>query len=113
MTREVDSIIAYGLAAKTGCVVTDINSPGVHTAGGDHYKAGTPSASGTKGRAVDFGGYGTHARGQELSLALHFLKVERRLSELIYSPLGFSVQNGRRVNRYAVAGHWTHVHVSV
>jgi hypothetical protein len=26
--------------------------------------------------AVDFGGSGAHARGQELALALHFLKVE-------------------------------------
>jgi hypothetical protein len=34
MTREVDQLIVYGLAAKTGCRVTEINTPGEHTPDG-------------------------------------------------------------------------------
>lgn len=34
-----------------------------------------------------------------------------RLSELIYTPLGFSIRHGRRVAPYAQADHYDHVHV--
>jgi hypothetical protein len=36
-----------------------------------------------------------------------------RLLELIYSPLGWSIDNGRRVAPYAVADHYDHVHVAM
>jgi hypothetical protein len=35
------------------------------------------------------------------------------LAELIYSPMGFSIDSGRRVAPYAVADHYDHVHVAV
>ena len=34
------------------------------------------------------------------------------LKELIYTPLGFSINNGQRVPPYARAGHYNHVHVA-
>jgi hypothetical protein len=34
------------------------------------------------------------------------------LRELIYTPLGFSIKNGRKVPPYATEGHYNHVHVA-
>lgn len=34
------------------------------------------------------------------------------LKELIYTPLGYSIKNGRKVPPYATAGHYNHVHVA-
>jgi hypothetical protein len=36
-----------------------------------------------------------------------------RLSELIYTPMGFSIKNGQRVAPYAQADHYDHVHVAL
>jgi hypothetical protein len=36
----------------------------------------------------------------------------QKLLELIYTPLGFSIKNGRRVPPYAQADHYDHVHVA-
>lgn len=35
------------------------------------------------------------------------------LAELIYSPLGYSIKNGKRVGAYAVKDHYDHVHVAL
>jgi hypothetical protein len=34
------------------------------------------------------------------------------LKELIYTPLGFSIKNGKRVPPYAASSHYNHVHVA-
>lgn len=36
----------------------------------------------------------------------------RNLKELIYTPLGFSIKNGRKVPPYAQGSHYNHVHVA-
>lgn len=36
----------------------------------------------------------------------------RNLKELIYTPLGFSIKNGRKVPPYAQSSHYNHVHVA-
>jgi hypothetical protein len=58
VTREVDSIIAVHKASGAPGIVRDIDTSGVHASGSLHYvRFGvTPSSSGSRGTAVDFGG---------------------------------------------------------
>jgi hypothetical protein len=64
-----------------------------------------------------------HGRGNALDIAgpggemLMFAKLMARrfgkgLEELIHTPLGFGIKDGRRVPPYAVADHFDHVHVA-
>jgi hypothetical protein len=50
---------------------------------------------------------------QMLSFATHMAQTYgANLRELIYTPLGFSIKNGRKVPPYATEGHYNHVHVA-
>lgn len=50
---------------------------------------------------------------QMLAFATHMAQnYGANLRELIYTPLGFSIKNGRKVPPYAAAGHYNHVHVA-
>jgi hypothetical protein len=50
---------------------------------------------------------------QMLSFATHMAQTYgANLRELIYTPLGFSIKNGRKVPPYATDGHYNHVHVA-
>lgn len=75
---------------------------------GQGFRAGDPGYHGV-GRAFDSSG----PAGQMMAFARHMAKnFGGKLLELIYSPLGFSIKNGRRVPPYAVADHYDHVHVA-
>lgn len=64
------------------------------------------------GRAMDF----SNAHGpspEQLAFAQKMVTMfGSSLAELIYTPLGFSVRNGKRVPPYAQADHYDHVHVA-
>lgn len=47
-----------------------------------------------------------------MAIAKAFEPVTGNLRELIYTPLGWSIKNGRRVPPYAKADHYDHVHVA-
>lgn len=73
-------------------------------------------AEGTDGIGLGIDAAGPE-RGRDLPghLAVFeaLLEVEHDLHELIYTPAGFSVKNGRRVPPIAAADHHDHVHMSV
>lgn len=61
-------------------------------------------------RARDFGG----AAAQMMAFAkATSRRWGSRLLELIYSPLGWSIDNGQKTAPYAVADHYDHVHVAM
>jgi len=67
-----------------------------------------------QGLAVDFAGPRPSRNSPELLAIFNaFVPVEHQLYELIYSGAGYSIKNGKRVARYAIADHWDHVHVAV
>jgi hypothetical protein len=80
-----------------------------HASGGYHCLPGTDG----RGTAVDFQDPYPRDQAQLLAIFNAFLKVEGQLAELIFSGAGFSIKDGRRVPRYAISGHWNHVHVAV
>lgn len=63
----------------------------------------------SSGDAIDLAGSPDQMRRFALYAASHW---GRHLEELIYSPLGWSLKNGRRVAPYAVADHYDHVHIA-
>jgi phage-related protein len=72
--------------------------------------SGNLSYHGT-GEALDFSnGYETP---QEMAFARYMVSAYgARLAELIYTPLGFSIKDGRRVAPIAASDHHDHVHVA-
>ena len=64
------------------------------------------------GRAMDF----SNSNGPTPEMMAFAKEMIKRygssLTELIYTPLGFSVKNGRKVPPLAAAGHYNHVHVA-
>lgn len=70
---------------------------------------------GTKGPGLALDAAGT-APGWDtpelLAIFEAFVPVEDQLYELIYSGAPYSIKRGKRVNRYAIADHWNHVHVA-
>jgi hypothetical protein len=91
------------LGSKFGLSVTSGFRPGSITSSGNlSYHA--------MGRALDIGGGG----GQMLAFAKAMAGLfGSRLKELIHTPLGFSIKDGRRVAPYAQADHYDHVHVAM
>lgn len=95
--------------------ITDVNTPGVHTPGGYHYKPGT----GGNGLAIDlawttpYALNPTGARAGMLALCKALEPYEHRFAELICSHLPYSIKDGRRVARYAVSAHYDHIHLAV
>lgn len=75
-----------------------------------HYRRGDPGWHGVN-RARDYSnGVNTP---QMMSFARHLVSnYGKSLLELIYTPLGFSIDNGRIVPPKAQSTHWNHVHVA-
>jgi hypothetical protein len=63
------------------------------------------------GRAMDFSD-GVNTPGMMKFAKEMVSRYGSSLAELIYSPLGFSVKNGRKVPPMAAGSHWDHVHVA-
>lgn len=111
---EVKGILALLQSWAVPHRVTDIDGPG-HATGSFHYGAGT----GGDGLAVDVAGripYALHpaqARADMLAICARLKPYEPNLAELICSHLTYSVKNGKRVARIAVAAHWDHIHIAV
>lgn len=75
------------------------------------FRPGDPGWHGVN-RARDFSN-GSGPTPQMMAFALYMARnFGSRLKELIYSPLGFSIDNGRRTAPFAVADHFDHVHVA-
>lgn len=75
------------------------------------YRPGDPGWHGAN-RARDYSN-GTGPTPQMMQFA-QFLASNygASLKELIYTPLGFSIKNGKKVAPYAQASHYNHVHVA-
>ena len=86
---------------------------GISSGKNDHSKmtaAGFPSYHGS-GEALDFSnGYETP---QEMAFARYMVATQgSRLAELIYTPLGFSIKDGKKVPPIAASAHHDHVHLA-
>lgn len=120
-SRESQSIIDYVDSCGIPYRVTDVNTPGVHSANSWHYAKGT----GGVGTAVDFGGAtrGVNPESTPQMLAIYraLLDVASQLAELIHAGAGITraVKGGRLVAGAAFYGpvtwanHRNHVHVAV
>jgi hypothetical protein len=75
------------------------------------YRPGDPGYHGIN-RARDYSN-GSGPTPQMMQFAQYlYTTFGRNLKELIYTPLGFSIKNGRKVPPYAQAAHYNHVHVA-
>lgn len=75
------------------------------------YRPGDPGYHGI-GRAIDLSN-GTGPTPQMMMAAQFLARVfGRHLKELIYTPLGWSIKNGKKVPAYAKENHYNHVHVA-
>lgn len=129
-SKETDSIIAFLKASGVPHIVTDVDSPGIHTAWnpaerkyGAHY---APATGGT-GLAVDFAfrrgaGESTPAELRAIYNAFVGVAQQGKLQELYYGKADWCVYGGRymkweeapRAVRTTVRNsHKSHVHVSV
>lgn len=103
----VDAQAETGVAVRVTCT-TD------HPATGTTYHL-RPGTYG-KGLAVD--SRGREAGGVRGGPAVHmavfslFVPVQHLLAELIYSPAGYSIKDGRKVAPYAFDDHFNHVHAA-
>lgn len=81
------------------------------TIGGDHAVGSLHYV----GRAVDFAGPVPDGDGspEMQAIANAFLPHQALIAELIYTPLGFSIKDGRRVNPILPTAHYNHVHVAL
>lgn len=99
--------------------------PGLAVYAQDAARYGLRVSSGRRaaGGLTNSGGISWHGSGDALDLAgaapdmlrfgLHAAQQwGPRLEELIHSPMGFGIKNGRRVAPYAVADHYDHVHLA-
>jgi hypothetical protein len=90
---------AAGMASANGLQVTSSFRPG------DKGYHGV-------GRAMDFSN-STGPTPQMMAFAQQMIaKYGSSLTELIYSPLGFSIKNGQKVAPLAYGSHFNHVHVA-
>ena len=79
-----------------------------------HVRKKDPTSYHYDGRAMDFSndsvGNGTP---QQLALAKELVKrYGSTAKEIFYTPLGFSIKDGKKVPPIAAAGHYNHVHVA-
>lgn len=109
--------IGLGGAATGGTGLTAFNhlAPRFGVSVGSGIRPGAITDDGNvsnhaRGRARDFPGPPANMMRFALYLAQ---KYGSRLLELIYTPLGFSIKNGRRVPPFAQADHYDHVHVAM
>jgi hypothetical protein len=104
---EVQGIVNHLHASGVTYRVTDVNTPGVHSATSWHYAEGT----GGKGTAVDFAGPTPSRNSPELlAIFAAFTDVESQLVELAYLGAPYNIKNGKRVAPYDKDNH---VHVAV
>ena len=75
------------------------------------YRKGDPGFHGI-GRAMDFSNSTGPTPGMMAFAKAVEAKYGSNLKELIYTPLGYSIQNGKRVPAYAKSNHNNHVHVA-
>ena len=68
------------------------------------------------GRAMDFqtiGAGGNTGTPSQLALANEFVrKYGATAKEIFYTPLGFSIKDGKKVSPIAASGHYNHVHIA-
>jgi hypothetical protein len=66
------------------------------------------------GRAMDFSNDGVgNGTPQQLALANEFVKrYGATAKEIFYTPLGFSIKDGKKVSPIAASGHYNHVHIA-
>jgi len=88
---------ASSLAQNMGLVITSTTG-GKHAPGSYHYA----------GRAIDVGGSSSSMLAYAQQLAS---TSGRRMAELYYTPLGFSIKNGVKVP-WTIPNHMDHVHVA-
>jgi len=76
-------------------------------------RSGPPGASyHNVGRAMDFSN-STGPTPQMMQFAQAMAaKYGSSMAELIYTPLGYGIKNGKKVAPYAAAAHYNHVHVA-
>lgn len=110
-SQETSALIRYVAASGVPYRVTDLTTPGEHTATSYHYAAGT----GGQGLAVDFGGP-VPSRDSDALLAIYqvLLPLAPHMAELFYSgPGGGLWKNGRRITSRTISdAHHNHVHVA-
>src|SRR5882724_515403 len=111
MTREVDSIIDFVMAAKIPDIYPGYTTNGKHATDSYPERLGTPSASGPIGLAVDFDAPDNNPKAL-LACAELFSPISGLLFELFHTPLHYSIKNGVRVH-WTIPDHVTHVHVAV
>jgi hypothetical protein len=79
-----------------------------------HVRRGDPNSYHYDGRAMDFSNDGV-GRGtpEQLKLAKELVKrFGSTAKEIFYTPLGFSIKDGKKVSPVAASGHYDHVHVA-
>jgi hypothetical protein len=66
------------------------------------------------GRAMDFSNDGVgNGTPQQLALANEFVKrYGATAKEIFYTPLGFSIKDGKKVSTIAASTHYNHVHIA-
>jgi hypothetical protein len=79
-----------------------------------HVRKDNPNSYHYDGRAMDFSndsvGNGTP---EQLALAKEFVKrYGATAKEIFYTPLGFSIKDGKKVSPIAASGHYNHVHIA-
>ena len=79
-----------------------------------HVRKNNPNSFHYDGRAMDFSndsvGNGTP---QQLSLANEFVrKYGATAKEIFYTPLGYSIKDGKKVSTIAASTHYNHVHIA-
>jgi hypothetical protein len=118
VTSEVDAIIACNAAGKTGCFA-GYTTNGKHAPGSYHGKDGTDSPTGSVGLAVDFDAFGTNAAKLKACAQWFMDRYGSKLAELIHSPMGLGIKDGKVVDilkfygRETYNAHFNHVHVAV
>ena len=91
---------AQQLASQFGLTMTSFNT-GEHAKGSLHYQ----------NRAMDFSN-GVDTPEQKAFANALIAKYGANIAELIYTPLGFSIKDGKKVAPIASADHYDHVHVA-
>ena len=103
------------IGSGTAAVVAHLRSTGVPGSVSSAYRPGSITSSGNLSLhsiPAPGGAKGTDLVGPSLmAIAQAFLPVAGSLKELIFTPLGFSIKDGKRVAPYAQAQHFDHVHV--
>jgi len=79
-----------------------------------HVRKDNPNSYHYDGRAMDFSNDGVgNGTPEQLALAKEYVKrYGATAKEIFYTPLGFSIKDGKKVSPIAASGHYNHVHVA-